>query len=221
MFRTSKCSSSGRILHAVLWYFPHTINVLEFHAFLVKNSKCKTSEQNMIPQIKTILYFYWYFMRLIFYTWTIHIACYTCISYYIILYIIYYISYHIISTIYHIIYHIVISFITYTISYHIMSCHHIISYHISYHIMSYHITSCHVIYIIHICQLQMCSHLEAAVQYTFTHKQYTEQNNRRKQDTEQHYSLISKSADLALSLRVIPWHLPYRWGTSTENPQSG
>jgi len=23
MFRTSKCSSSGRLLHAVLWYFFH------------------------------------------------------------------------------------------------------------------------------------------------------------------------------------------------------
>jgi len=23
------------------------------------------------------------------------------------------------------------------------------------------------------------------------------------------------------SLRVIPWHLPYNWGKSTEKPQSG
>jgi len=51
----------------------------------------------------------------------------------------------------------------------------------------------------------------AVVQYTFTHKQYTEQHN----------SLIRKSADRAPSLRVIPWHLPYNWGKSMEKPQSG
>jgi len=33
--------------------------------------------------------------------------------------------------------------------------------------------------------------------------------------------LIRKSADRAPSLRVIPWHLPYNWGKSTEKPQSG
>jgi len=33
--------------------------------------------------------------------------------------------------------------------------------------------------------------------------------------------LIRKSAGRALSLRVIPWHLPYNWGKSTEKPQSG
>jgi len=42
-----------------------------------------------------------------------------------------------------------------------------------------------------------------------------------KQYTEQHISLIRKSADRAPSLRVIPWHLPYNWGKSTEKPQSG
>ena len=30
-----------------------------------------------------------------------------------------------------------------------------------------------------------------------------------------------KSAGHAPSLRVIPWHLPYNWGKSTEKPQSG
>jgi len=30
----------------------------------------------MLPQMKTILYFYWYFMSLIFYTQTIHIDFY-------------------------------------------------------------------------------------------------------------------------------------------------
>jgi len=49
----------------------------------------------------------------------------------------------------------------------------------------------------------------STVQYTFTHKQYTEQHNRHKQYTEQHNSLIWKNADRAPSLRVIPWHLPY------------
>jgi hypothetical protein len=33
--------------------------------------------------------------------------------------------------------------------------------------------------------------------------------------------LIVKSAGRALSLRVIPWHLSYNRGKSTENPQSG
>jgi len=51
----------------------------------------------------------------------------------------------------------------------------------------------------------------AVVQYTFTYKQYI----------EQHSSLISKSADRAPSLRGITWHLPYKWGKSTEKPQSG
>jgi len=51
----------------------------------------------------------------------------------------------------------------------------------------------------------------AAVQYTFTHKQYTEQHN----------SLIGNSVGRALSLRVIPWHLSYNSGKSTEKPQSG
>jgi hypothetical protein len=30
-----------------------------------------------------------------------------------------------------------------------------------------------------------------------------------------------KSAGRAPCLRVIPWHLPYNWGKSTEKPQSG
>ena len=55
-------------------------------------------------------------------------------------------------------------------------------------------------------------HPVAAVQYTFTHKQYIEQRNRHKQYIEQHNSLIRKSADRATSLRGIPWHLPYNWG---------
>jgi hypothetical protein len=38
----------------------------------------------------------------------------------------------------------------------------------------------------------------AVVQYTFAHKQYTEQHN-----------LFGKSEGRAQSLRVIPWNLPY------------
>jgi len=37
----------------------------------------------------------------------------------------------------------------------------------------------------------------AVVQYTVTHKKYTEQHNRHKQYVEQHNSLIWKSADSA------------------------
>jgi len=63
-------------------------------------------------------------------------------------------------------------------------------------------------------------HPVAVVQYTFTHKQYIEQHNRHKQYIKTH-SLLRKSADRVLSLRVIPWHLVYNWGKSTEKPQSG
>jgi len=42
-----------------------------------------------------------------------------------------------------------------------------------------------------------------------------------KQYIEQHNSLVRKSPDRALSLRGIPWHLPYNWGKSMEKPQSG
>ena len=58
----------------------------------------------------------------------------------------------------------------------------------------------------------------AVVQYTFTQKKYIE-HNRHKQYTEQHNSLIRKSADRAPSLRGIPWNLRYKRGKSTENPQ--
>ena len=52
-------------------------------------------------------------------------------------------------------------------------------------------------------------HLVAVLVYTFTHKQYIAQHNRQKQYTEKHSSLIRKIADRALSLRGIPWCLPY------------
>jgi len=49
----------------------------------------------------------------------------------------------------------------------------------------------------------------AVVQYTFTHKQYTEQHNRHKQYIDQHISLTGKSAGRDPSLQGIPWHLSY------------
>ena len=53
----------------------------------------------------------------------------------------------------------------------------------------------------------------AVVQYTFTHKQYTEQH---KTHNIQNNTKIRKSADRAPSMRVLPWHLFYSWGKSTE-----
>jgi hypothetical protein len=66
--------------------------------------------------------------------------------------------------------------------------------------------------------LQLGWHPVAVIQYTFTHKQYTEQHNGHKRYTEKHNS-IRKSADRAPSLRCILWHLPYNWGKSTEKSQ--
>jgi hypothetical protein len=45
-------------------------------------------------------------------------------------------------------------------------------------------------------------------------------NNRHKQYIQQHSSLIRKSADRATSWQGIPWHLPYNWRKSTENPHT-
>jgi hypothetical protein len=73
----------------------------------------------------------------------------------------------------------------------------------------------------------------AAVQYTFTHKQYTEyrgrntynnykgKNNYKENITITRKKLGSKlgSAGRAPSLRVIPWHLPYNLRKSTVKPQ--
>jgi len=47
-------------------------------------------------------------------------------------------------------------------------------------------------------KLQFGSQPVAVVQYTFTHKQYTEQHKN-----------LRKSAGRAPSLRVITWNLPY------------
>jgi hypothetical protein len=70
----------------------------------------------------------------------------------------------------------------------------------------------------------------AVVQYTYTHKQYRERHKTKIQKTqkymEQHKKYIEQqtpknSAGRAPSLRVLPWHLPYNRGKSTEEPQSG
>jgi len=52
---------------------------------------------------------------------------------------------------------------------------------------------------------------------------YTQTIHRTTQITrEQHkQQLMWKSAGRASSLRVLPCHLPYNWGKSTEKPQSG
>jgi len=61
-------------------------------------------------------------------------------------------------------------------------------------------------------------HPVAVVQYTFTNKQT---QNDTKQTIHRTTQKCWKSAGRASSLRIIPWHLPYNWGKSTENPQSG
>jgi hypothetical protein len=52
---------------------------------------------------------------------------------------------------------------------------------------------------------------------------YTQTNtkNNTKQTIHKTTQNLWKSAGRAPSLRVLPWHLPYNWGKSTEKPQSG
>ena len=65
--------------------------------------------------------------------------------------------------------------------------------------------------------MQLGSHPVAVVQYTYTHKHYRERHK-----TKNTYNTkIRKSAGRVPSLRVLPWHLPYNSGKSTEKPQSG
>jgi len=49
------------------------------------------------------------------------------------------------------------------------------------------------------------------VQYTFTHKQYTE----RHKTNNTYNTKIRKSASRATSSWVLLWHLPYNWGKIT------
>jgi len=51
--------------------------------------------------------------------------------------------------------------------------------------------------------------------YTQTVHRTTQTNNTQNNTT------IWEHAGRALSWLVIPWHLPYNWGRSTEKPQSG
>jgi hypothetical protein len=67
----------------------------------------------------------------------------------------------------------------------------------------------------YICLLQLGWHPVAVVQYTFTHKQYTEYRERNIHNNKK-FGANSGSAGRAPSLRVIPWHLPYNWGKCTE-----
>jgi len=55
--------------------------------------------------------------------------------------------------------------------------------------------------------MQLGSHPVAVVQYAFTHKKYREQ--RKTKNMYRQTQKFWKSAGLALSLRVVPWHLPY------------
>jgi hypothetical protein len=78
----------------------------------------------------------------------------------------------------------------------------------------------HLAYIIYylydiFLKLQLGCHLVAVVQYTFTHKQYTEWHRRNNTQNNKNFR---KSAWRAPSVRVIPWHLPYHRGKSTANP---
>jgi len=57
-----------------------------------------------------------------------------------------------------------------------------------------------------------------AVVHIYTHTIH--RTTRNKQYIEQHKTFW-KSAGRASSWLVIPWHLPYNWGKSTERPQSG
>ena len=62
-----------------------------------------------------------------------------------------------------------------------------------------------------------CNWVVTRWQYTFTHKQYIEQYKTTIHTTQQ----LWKSAGRAPSWLVLPWHLPYNRGKSTEKPQSG
>ena len=58
------------------------------------------------------------------------------------------------------------------------------------------------------------------LQYTFTNKQYRERHKTILRTTQKIHRTTTtrKSVGRAPSLRVLPWHLPYNWGKSTEKP---
>jgi len=59
-------------------------------------------------------------------------------------------------------------------------------------------------------------YLLTVVQYTFTHKQYTERQKKIHRTTQQW-----ESSGRAPSWLDLTWHLPYNWEKSTEKFQSG
>ena len=63
-----------------------------------------------------------------------------------------------------------------------------------------------------------CNWVVTRWRYTFTHKQYIEQYKTTIHTTTQQFW---KSEGRAPSWLVLPWHLPYNRGKSTEKPQSG
>ena len=54
-----------------------------------------------------------------------------------------------------------------------------------------------------------------------THLHTDSTQNNTKQTIHRTTQIFWKSVGRAPSLRVLPWHLPYNWGKSTEKPQLG
>ena len=59
---------------------------------------------------------------------------------------------------------------------------------------------------------------ELTTRTTKLHQNNTINNNNNNNNTVN--NLIGNSAGRAPSLKVLPWHLPYNWGKSTEKPKS-
>ena len=66
-----------------------------------------------------------------------------------------------------------------------------------------------------------CSWVATLWQQYSTHLHTNDTQNDTKQTIQRTTQKFWKSAGRALSLRVLPWHLPYNRGKSTEKPQSG
>jgi hypothetical protein len=64
-----------------------------------------------------------------------------------------------------------------------------------------------------------CSWVATRWQQFSTHLHTNSTQNDTKQTIHKHKH-FRKSVGRAPSLRVLPWHLPYNWGKSTEKPQS-
>ena len=66
-----------------------------------------------------------------------------------------------------------------------------------------------------------CNWVATRWQYYSTHLHTHNTQNDTKQTIQRTTNTFWKTAGCAPSLRVIPWHLPYNLGKSTEKPQSG